>query len=170
MENPEKHLENPIICSLSREIHNGINKFMFIWRCGCVMEQEAFESSQESDLGKGVCPLCGEKYRETDIISLWDSPEEIERKKRLMFEINISKKLKKASSKTLGKRELMDQLPEYAKNPKKIKIQEKPHVNILDSIANADYDKKLYKSLFHKETKVDGQKGLFFRNVRFGIR
>jgi hypothetical protein len=61
LENKDAEHENPLICPLSRELHNGINKFLFLWSCGCMMSEEAFNSSDTHNEIKGqfLCPLCG---------------------------------------------------------------------------------------------------------------
>lgn len=46
--------EYPFLCPLTREVHNGINKFIFIWKCGCMMSREGYEACV-SDL---KCPVC----------------------------------------------------------------------------------------------------------------
>ena len=166
--------EYSFMCPLTREVHNGINKFIFIWKCGCMMSAEAYDACK-SDM---KCPVCQKEHKEIDVVSLWDSPETIELKKKIMFQLKAKKKLKKQKKLTnkgeaekegalLGKREPeKGDLPEFSGPVKKTQDQK----NILDDLVQEGYNTKLYKSLFHKEHEVEDAKGLIFRNVRFGIR
>ena len=161
-------LEYPLICPLTREVHNGINKFVLIWKCGCMISQKAFDACK----GSHVCPHCSTKFKDGDVISLWDSLESIEMKKKLMFKFREERKRRKAAKKAgkgadgLGKRNPLDELPEF-KRAKKKKVEPE---NILDGIVKKGFDKELYKSMFHKQHDVEDANGLLFRNVRFGIR
>lgn len=96
LENPDK--EYPMICPLTREVHNGINKFIFIWKCGCMMSSEAYNACNQDN----KCPVCQKKHKEIDIVSLWDSPETIEAKKAIMFAIKAKKKSKKSKKSKVG--------------------------------------------------------------------
>lgn len=54
------------------------------------------------------------------------------------------------------------------KKLKKETVEEKG--NILDKLAGEMNQSKSRQSLFHKSKEVEDATGLFFRNVRFGIR
>lgn len=70
LENPVKGHDTPLICPLSMELHNGINKFLLLWSCGCMMSELAFRSAKEADSDKNeitektLCPLCNKEYDE----------------------------------------------------------------------------------------------------------
>lgn len=156
--------EFPLLCPLTKKSHNGINKFVFIWTCGCMMTEEILKKT--NSIKKKSCPVCGLNFKKSkNVIKLWDSVEEMEEKKQRMME----KMSEKEEEGKLGKRvEGEEELPEYSKAEKKLKIGG----NILDGLVRETqgFDKGLYESLFHKEYKVEEADRLLFRNVRFGIR
>jgi hypothetical protein len=159
--------EFPLYCPLTREVHNGINKFVFLWKCGCMMAKSILKTCRKSK----ICPVCSKKFKKKNVVSLWDSLESIELKKKIMFEINQKRmerlrEEREEEEEMLGKRGPGEELPEYQKAEKK-SLEPK---NILDGIVKKGFDKDLYQSMFHKSHAVEDANGLIFRNVRFGIR
>lgn len=157
----DQTLEFPLICPLTKEVHNGINKFIFLWKCGCMMSYEAFKAAK----GSTVCPYCSKPHKKK-IVKLWDSIEEMVIKKKKMFG-KMEDSLEEEGA-GLGKREALEELPEYG--GEKGRKMLKKGKNILDDIAKGEFDQGLYKSMFHKDHKVGDANELLFRNVRFGIR
>ena len=159
--------EYPFSCPLTREPHNGTNKFILIWECGCMMSEEAYQTC----VNEGKCPVCQTVHKKSDVIQLWEDAESFETKKQLMKELKQKKKeakLKKNEEQSLlQKRDPNQQyLPEDSIPVKKMAS----HGNILDGLVQEGYNESLFKSLFHKVHEVEDAKGLMFRNVKFGTR
>jgi hypothetical protein len=134
---------------------NGLTKFVFLWACGCMMTEKTLLSSLKVEGLQKLCPSCGKEFKTKDVISLNDSPEEIEAKREKLLEaIKAHSTLKEQREPKqqdsvkadrdetgLGKRDLDSYLlPEMADKP----IEHKKS-NILDSLAG--------------ENKVQKQKG-----------
>ena len=84
-------------CPVTMIEFSGINKFFFLWKCGCVMSKNAID-----EIGmKDKCIVCGEYCnKEKDLISLNYTKEEKEKiKQEIMKEKEIQKmnKIKKHS-------------------------------------------------------------------------
>ena len=84
-------------CPVTMIEFSGINKFFFLWKCGCVMSKNAID-----EIGmKDKCIVCGEYCnKEQDLISLNYTKEEKEKiKQEIMKEKTIQKmnKIKKHS-------------------------------------------------------------------------
>ena len=164
--------EFPFMCPLTRKIHNGVNKFVILWSCGCMMSEEALEHCVE----KNNCPVCQKTFNQSDIVSLFYSPESIELKKQQIQLAKPKAKItedKEAQEKhMLGKRNDAQKTSEHLDSTLEPVVQKKlqTQTNILDGLAAEGSNQILYKSLFHSKHEVENPNGLIFRNVRFGIR
>ena len=150
-ENPDKDAEYPLICPLSKLEHNGINKFIFLWKCGCMMSQKIFERSSQDK----TCPNCSKKFKIRDIIKLWESPEEFEAKKDLMFKIDQKTLKTKIGVKLFfnffkkrknPEEDDFEKLPENVTHRKKV---ETASDNILDSLTQKSLNKDRKFFLFN---------------------
>lgn len=81
--NSDKNSPYPLICGLSGLEFNGLNKFVFLWSCGCMMSEKVLLTSKTN---LQICPVCGKEYKSKDVIQLNASPDEIELKKQLLLE------------------------------------------------------------------------------------
>lgn len=185
----------PLLCPLSRLQFNGIEKFVVIWKCGCMISEKTLKGDE--------CPLCAESYEPSDLIQLNASPEEIEARKKLLGVQQPSKSefvAKKASivhpselenkkgtssplkPTMLGKKDQRD-LETYlvgntaeSQGPlKQLKTSGtgsgmKFTGNPLDKLAGKVPQSETYSQLFHKGTEQMQSKSNFFKDVRFGIR
>jgi len=189
-ENNNHHSQYPLICPLTGLEFNGLSRFLVLWRCGCMISEKALKASPTP-----ICPMCGTAYKPWEITLLNLSPEEIEVKRVLLHEEKmqalaekkekVEKVVVKDDAVLLGKRDLKDIesyiIPEHLskKIAKGGTEASKAPENILDKLAaagNSSLKKSKpvftidYEELFHKDSKVEDAKGLFFRNCRFGIR
>jgi basic membrane lipoprotein Med (substrate-binding protein (PBP1-ABC) superfamily) len=117
-----------------------------------------------------TCPNCGKIYSKYDIVSLTYTPEELDKKKKIMFYVP-----EKLDQKTEG--DLVDEAIDKAVKKLKGEEEEKRRAeddegetNILDALATKGSTKAVWKGMFHKEHKVESNNDLTFRNTRFGIR
>lgn len=186
----------PLICPLSKLEFNGIEKFVVIWSCGCMISEKTLECK--------VCPLCSQKYDEADLIRLNASPEEIESRKQMLeaqrpipkliptannpdaeAEATKDKKVPDMDAtkpEMLGKKDQRD-LESYLVGPssndpaplKKLKTATLSAGfgvtgNVLDKLAAKPAQSQIYHGLFHNETEKLDAKKMFFKDVRFGLR
>lgn len=183
----------PLLCPLSRLPFNGIEKFVVIWKCGCMISEKTLKGTE--------CPLCGEGFESSDLIHLNASPEEIEaRKKLLVAQLPtksefVAKKLAaitpsepeqkpKTSSPLkptmLGKKDQRDLETYLVGNEaseqgplKKLKGSGAGigfGGNALDKLAGKVPQSDSYNQLFHKGKEQMQTSSNFFKDVRFGIR
>ena len=66
--NPKPKAEFPFVCPVSSNEYNGLNKFVLVWGCGCMVSEKAMQETK--DIVKGKCIACGNPYKPGDIISL----------------------------------------------------------------------------------------------------
>lgn len=154
----------PLICPFSRLEYSGLSRFVFLWKCGCMMSEKVLLANKKKEDETRNCPSCGEEYDQKDVIPLNLTPEEIdERRETLKKETEkpsgILKDKQKAENligssiklqdereedATLGKREINEMdaylLTEPTEKPVK---SSKP--NILDKLANEKPDSKQQK-------------------------
>jgi basic membrane lipoprotein Med (substrate-binding protein (PBP1-ABC) superfamily) len=138
-----------------------------MWSCGCMMSSKLLDNARDVD---STCPNCGKVYEKRDIVSLTYTPEELDKKKKIMFYV----------PEKLDEKTETDQIDEAISIAvKKLKTQEEEKrkleeeegsVNILDALATKGSTKAVWKGMFHKEHKVESNNDLTFRNTRFGIR
>ena len=79
-ENTKKDPTFQFMCPLSQTEFNGLNKFVLLWTCGCMISEKAFQETK--DIGKNKCLLCNKEYTKEDIISMNMTPEEQEKIKK----------------------------------------------------------------------------------------
>ena len=79
-ENKKDDATFPFICPISQTEFNGLNKFILLWSCGCVVSEKAFLETR--DPKKNKCQNCGAGYTKEDIISLNMTAEEQDRVKK----------------------------------------------------------------------------------------
>ena len=104
--NDKKDAAYPFVCPISNVELNGINKFVFLWKCGCLFSEKAFDQIKSS---QKVCPICNSDYANEDIVSLSYTEEQQHRMQRDI--------IKKAEEKKLEKKVIIScALKEYA-NP-----------------------------------------------------
>ena len=77
-----------IECQVSKEEFSGINKFYFLWSCGCVLSKNAIEELNMKD----KCIFCDKKFEKKDLISLNYTNEQ---KAIILNQILMEKKIKK---------------------------------------------------------------------------
>lgn len=83
--NSSKSSPYPFVCALSQIEFNGLTKFVFLWKCGCMMSYKLLENSSKGI--KNNCPNCGKSFLKDEVISLTYTPEELEIKKKIMFRV-----------------------------------------------------------------------------------
>lgn len=76
-------------CPITRSEFSGINKFYFLWNCGCIMSKKAID-----EIGmKDKCLICGKDFdNEKDLISLNYTKEEKENIKTELLSLKERKK------------------------------------------------------------------------------
>jgi len=79
-ENTKPNATFQFMCPISQTEFNGLNKFILLWNCGCVISEKAFLETKETS--KSKCILCNTKYTKEDIISLNMAPSEQEKIKK----------------------------------------------------------------------------------------
>jgi hypothetical protein len=98
--------DGKIECGISLEEFSGMNKFYFLWSCGCVISKNAIDK-----LGmKDKCLICNCPFKNKDLISLNYTNEE---KEKIRFEIIKDKKFKNKNKENkengnLGKKRIRD--------------------------------------------------------------
>ncbi len=166
--NSDRNSPNPLICPLTRLEFNGLNKFLFFWKCGCMIAEKGLASAKTQN-----CPLCGTEYKSSDVVHLNMSYEEVEAKRKAILDAksatsqnavkettkeeknsdikeNLSdskRDLHNTDSSTLGKREVKDLesylLPTAGSNAnnQKDKTEEEKPLNILDRLGSSNQPK-----------------------------
>jgi len=184
MDNDKKDAEFSFMCPATRVEFNGLNKFVFIWTCGCMFSEKVLQETKSSNSGtnKPLCLVCNKPYHKDDVVSLNMTPEQqAVIKKSLMEQKELHQKKKaQKSMKEDGKGKPEDKTKEQEPDPSK-KIKANPsfgqlNTNILDKIVDTEFmtvktienNSNVFKSLFHKEHKLAAN--LFFNNVRHGLR
>jgi len=173
-ENSKSSATFQFMCPISQTEFNGLNKFILLWSCGCIISEKAFLETKEKS--KNKCILCNKNYSKDDIISLNMGPLEQEKIKNEIIKIREEKKLKKLAKKK-EKEKGTEEEDKIEKIEKKHKIEVPGiHMNMLEKLDDAEFKKireiesksETYKNLFHKEYKPEG--GSLHRNVRHGLR
>jgi len=140
-----------LICPINQKEFNGINGFIFFWRCGCLISESAIRKLDLNIEKPFSCPNCGSELQPDDVIRIAREEDIIEEAltKRTKDEFEMSKKPK--SEKAIV-------TPGYFMN------------NLIDKIAENSIYKKEINSLFHKGKKEDSRRDIFFQNCRHGTR
>ena len=73
LENPNKNTDFLILCPLTKIEYNGLNKFYFLWSCGCVFSEKIISEIKDKEK---KCVTCGTEYNDSDLISLNMNPED----------------------------------------------------------------------------------------------
>ncbi|GMR53539.1 hypothetical protein PMAYCL1PPCAC_23734 [Pristionchus mayeri] len=97
--------QTPFLCPVTTTPMNGINAFIFNWKCGCVVSEKAIHEVKSEN-----CHGCGEAWKEEDALMLFP-PQEIEEKYKEMLEKKKAKKRKEGSDKPdkdIGKKQKKD--------------------------------------------------------------
>ncbi len=87
-ENEKQNATFQFMCPLSQIEYNGLNKFVLLWSCGCVLSEKAFIETKE--MSKNKCVLCNKSYSKDDILSLNMSVEEQERIKEELIRKKVA--------------------------------------------------------------------------------
>lgn len=62
----EKESSHMIVCPITNQEYNGLNKFVGIWSCGHVYSQKAMKEIKNSN----KCLVCEKEFRPEDLIDL----------------------------------------------------------------------------------------------------
>lgn len=73
----------PFVCPVSNTELNGLNRFLFLWKCGCVFSEKALEQIKD---GEKKCLICTKPYSSDEVISLNYTEEEQFRMQREIIE------------------------------------------------------------------------------------
>lgn len=166
-ENPDKLSIYPFICPQSQIEYNGLTKFVYLWSCGCMMSYKLLENARDMD---STCPNCGKIYEKNDIVSLSYTPEQLEKKKKIMF--YVPDKIENSTPVDEVEEAISEAVKKLKTDEEELrkKEEEECSTNILDAQAIKGSTKGVWKGLFHKEHKLECANDLTFRNTRFGIR
>ncbi|XP_054720198.1 replication termination factor 2-like [Uloborus diversus] len=89
--------DSRFICPVTGLDMNGIQKFFFLWKCGCVISERAFKEVKSE-----TCHKCGKAYEGDDAIVINGTDEEIDALKDKMIErrrlAKLEKKKKRAAA------------------------------------------------------------------------
>jgi len=88
-ENSKSSATFQFMCPISQTEFNGLNKFILLWSCGCIISEKAFLETKEKS--KNKCILCNKNYSKDDIISLNMGPLEQEKIKNEIIKIREEK-------------------------------------------------------------------------------
>jgi len=176
-QNDNKDALCPFVCPVSNIELNGLNRFVFLWKCGCVFSEKVLEQIKD---GEKKCLTCTKEYSSEDVISLNHTEEELFRMIRdIVVKKEQVKKDKKKNEEKEGKKKSAhghsELEPPVSKKTKGLTGGQQP-VNLLESICDDKYAKVkeleqksgTYNKLFHKEYKME--ENLFHRNVKSGTR
>ncbi|KAL4236309.1 Protein RTF2 [Mactra antiquata] len=83
------------ICPIVGIEMNGMYRFSFLWSCGCVLSERALK-----EIKGEACHKCGKAYKETDIVPLNGSEEEVEVLRSKLEEKRLQQKLEKKAKKS----------------------------------------------------------------------
>ena len=89
-----------IECKISLEEFSGINKFYFLWSCGCVISKNSIDELNMKD----KCIVCGIPFKKNDLISMNYTNEE---KEKIRLEI-LREKIERKKRKNKGNNEYKD--------------------------------------------------------------
>lgn len=163
LDNPDPVSEYPFVCPLSKIEFNGLTKFVFLWSCGCMMSYKLLEIYSLGQ--KNNCPSCGKSFDRDDIVSLTYSPEELEKKKLIMFKVPEVTSSANKSDEPTKKLKTEGDVSNEAENGDQL-----PSEEVMDKTMTKGSNMGIYKGLFHNKHEVENANDLCFRNVRFGIR
>ncbi|GMT28348.1 hypothetical protein PFISCL1PPCAC_19645 [Pristionchus fissidentatus] len=85
--------QTPFLCPVTTVTMNGINPFVFNWKCGCVVSEKATQEVKSE-----ICHSCGGDWKEEDVVILFP-PEEILEKYKEAMEKKKAKKRKEGEDK-----------------------------------------------------------------------
>lgn len=133
---------NSLICPITMIEFTGINKFYFIWNCGCVISSKAIKELNMTS----ICIVCGRTFDpKNDLISLNYSNKEKEDIRTKL--INKSNKAKEIKSK------LKDENGDI--NIKLLNRKREKSVNDRDKAINKDEDNEDYSKVINKRKKIE---------------
>lgn len=101
--NSDRNSPNPLICPLTRLEFNGLNKFIFFWKCGCMIAEKGMASVSTNN-----CPLCGTEYKPSDVIHLNMGSDEVETKRKIILDAKLANNALKESLKENTKDEKIE--------------------------------------------------------------
>lgn len=137
------------VCPLTLKEMNGVQSFIYISTCGCVLSQAGLKTITSSASPKekekplddeqgqeplSLCPQCAKKYKPIDDIILLNPSQEEEENMRLAFE---RKRLLESTKKRSKKRKNTDSPNEEAEPPTKKQVSPVAAPSLNPSIAAA---------------------------------
>lgn len=149
-------------CQISEEEFSGLNKFYFLWSCGCVLSKTAIDELHMKD----KCLNCEKEFKKEDLISLNYSKEMksmIQKKLIEKEEIDIINKNKKKNKKDKKEDNLIIMREIIKKN---ITNEKEKNRNILldKKENNKEDEKEINKEIINKEKKEERQNIILLGN------
>ncbi|KAF8367121.1 tads-1 [Pristionchus pacificus] len=89
--------QTPFLCPVTTTPMNGVNLFVFNWKCGCVVSEKAIQEVKSEN-----CHGCGGVWKEEDAVILFPN-DEIAEKYKEALEKKKAKKRKEGEEKDDGK-------------------------------------------------------------------